>query len=49
VGGYGVRANEMGLKNSFVRVVACIFSAAVTFLPSRCLVTVTGYTYRKTD
>jgi hypothetical protein len=28
---------------------ACVFVAAVTFLPSRCLATIRGYTYRRTD
>jgi branched-subunit amino acid transport protein len=30
-------------------VVACIFVAAATFLLSRCLATIRGYTYRYTD
>jgi hypothetical protein len=29
--------------------VACVFVAAVTFLPSRCLAAIGGYTYRRTD
>jgi hypothetical protein len=29
-------------------IVACVFIAMVTFLPSRCLTTIEGYTYRHT-
>jgi hypothetical protein len=29
--------------------IACVFATAVTFLPSRCLATKRGYTYRHTD
>jgi hypothetical protein len=29
-------------------IVACVFVAAVTFLPSRCLATIGGYTYGHT-
>jgi hypothetical protein len=31
-------------NNSYI--VACLFVTAVTFLPSRCLATIGGYTYR---
>jgi hypothetical protein len=30
-------------------IVACVFVTAVTFLPTRCLATIGGYTYRHTD
>jgi hypothetical protein len=30
-------------------IVMCVFVAAVTFLPSRCLTMIRGYTYRHTD
>jgi hypothetical protein len=30
-------------------IVACVFVTAVTFLPSRCLAMIGGYTYRHTD
>jgi hypothetical protein len=30
-------------------IVACVFVTEVTFLPSRCLATIQGYTYRHTD
>jgi hypothetical protein len=30
-------------------IVACVFVAAVTFQPRRCLATIEGYTYRHTD
>jgi hypothetical protein len=36
------------VSNSFY-VVACVLMPAVTFLPSRCLATIEGYTYRHTD
>jgi hypothetical protein len=37
---------KLGVKQFFY---CCVFVAAVTFLPSRCLVTIAGYTYRHTD
>jgi hypothetical protein len=39
------------IENDFFNnsIFACQFVAAVMFLPSRCLATVKGYTYRHTD
>jgi hypothetical protein len=30
-------------------IVACVFVTEATFIPSRCLATIVGYTYRRTD
>jgi hypothetical protein len=30
-------------------IVACVFVTAITFLPSHCLATIRGYSYRHTD
>jgi hypothetical protein len=39
---------ENDASNNF-SIVACVFVTAVTSLPSRCLATIGGYTYRHTD
>jgi hypothetical protein len=44
---HGPRKND-AIKNYFI--VPCVFVAAVTFIPIRCLVTIIqGYTYRHTN
>jgi hypothetical protein len=38
--------NDMSNNSS---IVACVFVVVVTILPSSCLATISGYTYRHTD
>jgi hypothetical protein len=39
---------ESDASNNFT-IVACVFVAAVMFLPNRCLATIGEYTYKHTD